>query len=330
MDEAVVQAPYVAPAPWVEMFQRGQCDGSAALRTFQFLIADEILLPRSAVENADPEALVSANIAFVNSMLNEAMLLPGEFAQEALWGYYAQDYVRQVAQGGHVQYFINRGEDELALRCASSGLKSMIADPHLALYTEFVKLVKVEPRIARKVASKAGYRTVDEAIRDLDRRMGGLESSEPLTPRHATWLRSLRKLNVAEDAELNGHLARIANANPLRQARLREAEHQTLTTADDPQSNAARTLCEQAGLRFGGMRVAGALPTRDVWPEAPKADGFVLRVDTNAGPRAALFFAAGFPFKRYRAVLLEPGARTPLSEHVLNRADYDAIVPTSV
>jgi hypothetical protein len=327
MEEAV-QATFVAPAPWVETYQRAQCDGSAALRTFQSLIVDEIVLPESALEAKDPTIIVGASIAFVNSMLNEAMLLPGEFAQEALWGFYAHDYVTQVAQGGHVQYFKNRGDDELALRCTQSGLNSMIADPHLALFTEFVRLKQAEPKQARKTAAKAGFRTVEAAIRDLDRRLGELEQSEPLTPRHATWLKSLRKLRVTPDHEVSAYVARIASANPLREARLREAARaRTDQESIDPAVIAAKALCEQAGLRFAGLRVGGALPMREVWREGPNRPAYALRVETSGGPRAALFYTEGALFKRYLAVLVEHDAPLPAGSLSLSRAEYAAIVP---
>lgn len=329
MEEAV-QAAFVAPAPWVETYQRAQCDGSAALRTFQSLIADEIVLPQSALDAKDPTILVDANIAFVNSMLNQAMLLPGEFAHEALWGFYAHDYVTQVAQGGHVQYFTNRGADELALRCTHSGLKSMIADPHLALFTEFVRLRQAEPKEARKAAAKSGFNSVDAAIRDLDRRMNDLELSEPLTPRHATWLRSLRKLRVTADEELDAHVTRIAEANPLREARRREAaREQVRTEAADPKYITARALCEQAGLRFTSLRIAGALPMREIWKEGPNRPAYALRVETSGGPRAALFYTEGLLSKRYLAVLIERDAPLPAGSLALSRDEYEAIVPTA-
>src|SRR5690349_15340332 len=116
------------PPPWIEQFQREHLAGDTALTTFQGLLIDELILPRGALDSKDPAALVNASIAFVNSMQNDALLLPGEFAQEALWGYFAQDYVNQAREGGHVQYFLNRGGDGLALKLAGFGLKSMVAD----------------------------------------------------------------------------------------------------------------------------------------------------------------------------------------------------------
>src|SRR5262245_8294739 len=140
------------PPPWIKTFQRERLGGDSALTTFQGLLHDELIVPQSALDAADPNALANANIAFVNSMNEEAHLLPGEYAQEALWSFFALDYVHQAAQGGHVQYFQNRGADPLALKLAGQGLKSMIADPHLSLFRQSLKLQTMEPKEAKKFA----------------------------------------------------------------------------------------------------------------------------------------------------------------------------------
>ena len=42
-----------------------------------------------------------------------------------------------------------------------------------------------------------------------------VEANEPLTVRHKAWLKSLRKVKLAPDAEMTGHLQRMAQSNPL-------------------------------------------------------------------------------------------------------------------
>ncbi len=328
MDDTTIQAAWVAPVPWVETYQRTHCDGSAAMRTFQSLIADEIVLPKSAIESKDPSALVLANVAFVNSMLNEAMLLPGEFAQEALWGYFAHDYVTQASQGGHVQYFSNRGGDELALRCAQSGLKSMIADPHLALFTEFVKLRRLDPKEARRAAVKAGFRNVDAQIRDLDRRLGELEQKEPLMPRHRTWLKSLRKLRLVPDDEMRANIGRIVANNPLHGRRRAEQQRRHVeAVSHDPAFATVKSLCDMAGLRFVDLDPAGVAAMRTIWPEGPKQNAQVWRVQTDRGERHVAAYAEGGLFKKRLAVLIAPGEALPQGSVALSKGEFATIAP---
>ncbi|MBP6690231.1 MAG: DUF4375 domain-containing protein, partial [Hyphomonadaceae bacterium] len=174
------------PVPWIVQYQRAQCSGASPMTTFQGLICDEIVLPQSAADNVDPAQLVLATDAWVDALTNQAHFLPGEFAQEALWSFYARDYLTQVSEGGHAQYFANRGGDEIALRSAGAGLKSMLADPHLQLFNLLVRLKRAKPAQARKIAAENDYRSAKAALKDLDKRFAELESKEPLTARHKT------------------------------------------------------------------------------------------------------------------------------------------------
>jgi hypothetical protein len=87
-------------------------------------------------------------------------------------------------------------------------------------------------------------------LRDLDKKLHELEEKEPLTPRHNTWLKSLRKLKVVPDAEMTSHLVRIAQLNPLREQRAAEAERFCAEHENnDPPFKAAKQLCDMAGLK---------------------------------------------------------------------------------
>jgi hypothetical protein len=320
------------PPPWIENYQRERLAGDSALTTFQGLLHDELIVPQSAFDAADPAALADANIAFVNCMNEEAFLLPGEYAQEALWSFFALDYVHQASQGGHVQYFQNRGGDEVALRLASQGLKSMIADPHLSLFQQSLKLQRLESKEARKFAEKAGYSSVEAAVRDFDRRLSELEQSEPLKARYKLWLKSLRKMRVVTDEEWREALTRIASTNPLNASRRAErarAEADMMTT--DPAHISVRALCDVAGLRLSALHIVGMKPLQDVWSEGPKRQAYCVNASTSEGQRIAAFFADGGVFaKKYRAVLLAPGESGPLADQALSREEYEAILPASV
>jgi hypothetical protein len=262
-------------------------------------------------------------------LLNQAHFLEGEFAPEALWSFHAHDYLAQVLAGGHAQYFANRGGDELALRACAAGLKSMLADPHLALLNLMLRLKRNPPKLALKTARQRGYRDVAAALRDIDKKFLELEQTEPLTARHKIWLKSLRKVKLVPDAEMSANLNRLAAVNTLRVGRAQErerirAEHERT----DPAFIAARNLCDQAGLRFIGLRRVGFAPMRTIWPEGPDRRAFVNRVETDCGARAAVFYEEGRFAKRRLGVLIEQGAPLPLGSLTLSKEDLAAIVPS--
>lgn len=318
------------PVSWLVQHQRGQYSGATPLSTFQGLVCDEIVLPQSAADNADPAQLVLAADAWVDAMLNQVHFLPGEFAQEALWSFYARDYLAQVQAGGHEQYYANRGGDEVALYCAGAALKSMLADPHLELFNLLVRLKRLKPSAARKHATQHGYRSVKAALKDLDRRFAALEEEEPLTPRHKTWIKSLRKLKLASDAEMTQHLVRIARANPLFPQRKQEAERlRDARMRDEPSFRAVKTLCDMAGLRLHGLQPIGYAPMRSAWPDGPDARAYGFRAETDKGPRTALFYSEGRLFKRRLAVLVEQGGGLPLGSLTLTNSEFAAVTPNA-
>jgi hypothetical protein len=314
---------------WLIEHQRVRLQGGAALETYQGLIADEIVMPQSAMDAADPAAAVDAAVRFADVMENQALFLPGEFAQEASWCFYVNDYLRQVNAGGHGQYFVNRGGDEIALRCCAFGLKSMIADPHLDLFNLFVRVQTSAPKAARRIAKEAGYNSPAAAIRDFDKRFAAIEAKEQLVPRQKTWLKSLRKLKVVPDAEVRDNLQRLASANRLLHARKNERDSRRAELEQsDPAYRVAAALCAAAGLRFIDLHASGFAPLRSVWTDGPDRTAYAFRVDTDRGARAALLYSDGGFSKRYRAVLLED-AGAPLTAQTLSRGAYDEIVPAA-
>ncbi len=329
MDTGIPEAAIVEQSGgWLAEYQRGKRSGGSAMDTFQGVLVDEIVVPESAAKADDPAAIVRAAVAFADAMQNQAFYLPGEFAQEAAWIFYVNDYLDQVKDGGHVQYFANRGEDELALRCTAFGLKSMLADPHLALFNLSVQLETSEPKAARKAALKAGFKNTAAAARDLDRKFAAIEQEEPLIPRQKTWLKSLRKVSVTPDEEIRQRIAYLIASNPLRDSRVQEARRlQAEKETTDPVYMSLRSLCDQAGLHFTNVRQLGVTRMRSLWPEGPNKRAYAWRIETDRGQRTALFYADGMLFKRRLAVLTAPGEPLPQGSLSLTPAEFAAIVP---
>jgi hypothetical protein len=315
--------PIVAPPSWIELRQRAACDGSTALSTFQGMLSDEIVLPQGAMDSKDPMAAVRATLDFTAVLENQAFLIPGEYALEALTGKWAIHYIEETRAGGHVQYGAATHWDDLKVRAAMAGLRSMNADPYLALLTEMKRLVD-DPKRGKKY--KHPQASHDAAVRDLDKRFAELELAEPIAPRFKLWLKSLRKVKVVPDAELNTHLQRIANLNvlyPQRRAegmRAREARERR-----DPAFTTARALCEMAGVLFLGLVGATPAALREHWPDGPDRQGVALNVTTDHGVRTALVYEEGGLLKKRVAVLIAPGEALPQGSLALSREDFDAI-----
>lgn len=313
---------------WLIEHQRVRCQGGSALDTYQGMLADEIVIPQSAMDDKSPEAAVNAATRFADILEKQALFLPGEYAQEASWSFYVSDYLSQVKSGGHGYYFVTRGGDEIALRCCAFGLKSMLADPHLDLFNQFVRLQTSSPKIAAQVAKDAGYKSTAAAIRDLDRRFAEIEAKEPLTARQKVWLKSLRKLKVVPDAEFNANLQRLAAANRLLHPR--NAERQSLRPQlqeSEPALRIAKSLCDAAGLRVVDVRLSGITPLRGVWQTGPDTTAYAFRIDTDHGWRAGLVYTDGGMLKHYAAALIDIG-HEPAATVTLTRAEFDEIVPS--
>jgi hypothetical protein len=316
------------PAPsWLAEVQRERCAGGSPLATFQGQLVDEIVLPQSAADHADQTTLARAVDALADALLKQVQLIPGEFAPEILMSRYARDYVEIAKSVGHQRYLAARGGDDIAIKCAGAGLKSMIADPHLQIFNLVLRLKRAKPGMARKIAAQSGFRSVDAAFKAMDKRLIELEQKEPLAPRQRAWLNSLRKVKLVADAEMTPALVRFARTNPLFEQRRAESERVRIEReANDPAFQAARRLCEMAGLNFVGIEVIGETNMRAVWSEGPDKSAYQWRIETDRGARNALFYIEGGLFKRRLAVLLDEGAALPLGSLTLSSGEYEAVL----
>lgn len=325
MSETLV---FAEPGGWLAEHQRAHCRGESALTTYQGLIADEIVLPQSLADARDPKLLVEAANGWAEAMQKQAFFIAGEYAPEAVWGFFAHDYVTDALAHGHAHYFLMRGGDEVALECCGLALKSMVADPHFELFRFMVRLKRADAKSAKKIAAQKGYRSAAAAFADLDKRLVVLEAKEPLMARHKMWLRSLRKVKLVPDAEVVQHVARLAQQNPLRVRRQQEsARIRAEQMQRDPAFASISALCDMAQLRFSDFSRSGAVDMRSIWPEGPKKRGMAYRVDTQRGPRAAVFYTDGGLFKRRLVVLLERGQALPLGSLSLQKPEFEAIAP---
>jgi hypothetical protein len=323
VEPEVQNAEFTPPPSWVEVFQRAHLDGATALTTFQGMLADEIVIPKAAFDAPDPMAVVRATIDYSRVLEDQAFFVPGEYALEAFTGRWAIHYVEEVRAGGHLSYGLATHWDDLKVRAAMAGFRSMSADPYMALLKEMKQLVD-DPKRGKKY--RAGYGANDQVIRDLDKRFADLEMEEPIAPRFKMWVKSLRKVKYVEGHDGSAHLNRIASGNRLFYQRRAEAQRaREARERSDPAFTTARALCEMAGVLFLGLVGATPATLREHWSHAPNREGVALNVSTDHGTRTALVFEQGSLLKKRVAVLLDPAENEPLTQIALSREDYEAI-----
>lgn len=308
--------------------QRARCAGDTALNTYQGMRFDEIVITRPDADASDPAAFVGAVNDYAALLMQQLHFLPGEFAPEAAYSYYATDYVSAALAGGHAEYWANRSDDAVAMRCAGQGLKSMLADPYYDVFATVTRLMQPDQKAVRRLLKQKRWRNVGAGLRAMDEKLRDLAATEPLAPRQRIWLKSLRKLRVVEPQEISTYRSAFEAANPLRARRQAESDRlRAEREKSDPTYRAVRALTDMAHLRFFDLGDGSAGPLRAIWPEGPQRRGFVRRVATDHGDRAAAFYREGALFASYLAVLLEEGGALPLGSLTLTKADYDAIVP---
>lgn len=308
--------------------QRARCAGDSALTTYQGMRFDEIVIGRTASLANDPAVFVAAVNDYAALMMQQLHFLPGEFAAEATYSYYASDYVNVALAGGHAEYWANRSDDAVALRCAGQGLKSMLADPYYDVFATMTRLYSADQKAVRRLLKQKRWRNLGAGLRALDEKLKDLAATEPLAPRQRTWLKSLRKLRVIEPHEEATYRSAFETANPLRARRHAERDRlRAEREKSDPTYRSVRALTDMAHLRFFDLGDGSAGPMRAIWPEGPARRGYVRRVSTDHGDRAAVFYREGSLFKRHLAVLLEQNAPLPLGSLTLSREEFEAIVP---
>jgi hypothetical protein len=269
-------------------------DGDRWLLEPQGVIAREILIPNAYM--ADDGDLVATVVDFVNWAIGPAHLVFGEVVAEAFWSYHADYYLAQVNNGGHGQFAHNSGMSEQTFDNCRRGLVAMGANDYVAIFDEFMALVKGDPRRAKAIQDGSGFGQIDRAIKLLDKRFLALGN---MTRLNAAWLRTLSVLRSLPNDRLTAERGAVIGQNFLLAARqdyLRRAKERG--NAADPIQVAARATCAQehitfesvnAGLPVGDGQIAWALSTSAGSRMLVMGDGIaVLRA--NGSLRGQYFF----------------------------------------
>ncbi len=207
----------------------------------------EILLPRSACENGNPGAIVSANIRFLNALMDQGTFRHEELPINAMRSYHIDYYMTQVNNGGHGQFVTNSRWGEQTIRNISAGLRAMGAGPYTDIFDDLRRLIEGDPDRASRIAAGGGLGELDPVIKTLDDRFFTLNRANPLSAINARWLRSLPELRVVPDHDFPKRVDALVESNLLRQQRLAERNSSSLDLALlDPFTVAGRLLCVKA------------------------------------------------------------------------------------
>ncbi|TAI61546.1 hypothetical protein [Bradyrhizobium sp. Leo170] len=215
----------------------------------QGVVAREILIPDAYM--ADDGDLVATVVDFVNWAIGPAHLVSGEVVAEAFWSYHADYDLAQVNNGGHGQFAHNSGMSEQTLDNCRRGLVAMGAKDYVAIFDEFMAIMKGDPRRAKGIQDGSGFGEIDPAIKLLDRRFGSLRN---MTNLNAAWLRTLPALRPLPNDRLTAEREAVIARNSLLAARqdyLRRAKARF--SASDPIQVAARATCAQERIAFEGV-----------------------------------------------------------------------------
>ncbi|RZN22532.1 DUF4375 domain-containing protein [Bradyrhizobium sp. Leo121] len=237
----------------------------------QGVIAREILIPDADV--AEDGDLVATVVDFVNWAIGPAHLVSGEIVAEAFWSYHADYYLAQVNNGGHGQFAHNGGMSEQTLDNCRRGLVEMGAKDYVAIFDEFMAIMKGDPRRAKAIQDGSGFGKIDPAIELLDKRFFALGD---MTKLNAAWLRTLPALRSLPNDRLTAEREAVIARNSLLAARqdyLRQAKARF--SASDPIQVAARATCAQERIAFEGVNAG-----------LPVGDGQIAwTLSTSAGSR---------------------------------------------
>ncbi|WP_027580617.1 hypothetical protein [Bradyrhizobium sp. Ai1a-2] len=224
-------------------------DGDRRLLEPQGVIACEILIPDAYM--ADDGDLVATVVDFVNWAIGPAHLVSGEIVAEAFWSYHADYYLAQVNNGGHGQFAHNSGMSEQTLDNCRCGLVAMGATDYVAIFDQFMAIMKGDPRRAKAIQDGSGFGDIDPEIKLLDKRFLALGD---MTRLNAAWLRALPVLRSLPNDQLTAEREAVIAHNSLlttRQDYLRRAKERF--SATDPLQVAARATCAQERIAFEGV-----------------------------------------------------------------------------
>jgi Domain of unknown function (DUF4375) len=131
---------------------------------------------------------------------------------------YSSDYyLAQVNNGGHAQFIWN-GRAYLEKNCAAAimAFKAMQSQGHLAIMNDMQDWLKAAGEQAFEQTGLVGDGKRAPFLEALDDRFFSQQSTAPMTPLSATWIKTWRNLTVVKDSAYAAEVAKLAAQNPKR------------------------------------------------------------------------------------------------------------------
>jgi hypothetical protein len=211
-----------------------------------------ILVDAAALSSTEPEAILDAVDDFARWAVSDAMLVPGEFPDEAAVVVKIWYYVGQVCNGGHWQFTGNSGMDPVMLRRVGNGLIAVGAPDYHAIFQEFLAIMAEDAGLTA-AAFAYDYTRKPASIKSLDSRFFALDRND-LFRKLERWIQSLPCFTPLPADALAKAKATIIARNKRLAARKKAATAAWEAAQDaDPNYVAAKRLCRRAGLEFLGF-----------------------------------------------------------------------------
>lgn len=184
----------------------------------QVLTHMPVIVSDVSFASEEPSHIVISNISFVNALMQE-FILPSEIAREAILSCSVDNYLYEVNNGGHSQFFYNTEWSPNVIALLREGLEAMKADQHLSLLSDVLSVVQgIQPEELSETYEQIA------ALEPLDDRFYELADREDLTTMNANWLRSLPDLKVMSEDEMQAEVENQASRIADRAARMQMAD----------------------------------------------------------------------------------------------------------
>jgi hypothetical protein len=248
-----------------------------------------------------------------------AALLPGEYPVEALLATSSINYVGQVLNGGHGQYFGNVQCNPWEMDACENGLVAVGASDYLSIFRRARALIDTDPDRGYRIAAGLGFGEQDAEIRALDHELFQLHNALPLSARAESWLEALvsggqlatrimpfEAYRLAQTSFVQSHL------ECLRRRRIKEERRRSFQPGYA--QRLYEELCARAGTAFSRSVSPMWRPLRMIHPEWPSRPELATGFETTSGDAYMFLLCDGPGNSKFRAALCRVGVSSPLAE----------------
>ncbi len=213
------------------------------------------IVSQSASTSSDPYSLISANIQFVNQMIQKHQVLPEQLQPEALMSYYLDYYMGQVSNGGHEQFVRNMAASARVPWRHSQRMLGPIAGAldRLAVPRTAAVFKMVRDRLDKDHALLIGarnrggfhdeyYGKVDQWLSSADRQHYDAVKAEQVLEKNSAFVRSWPSLVVVPDEDVEAAIDKLIADHPSREQMAAEYKAFAAELSAEPMRRRQRLL----------------------------------------------------------------------------------------